>query len=239
MSREYSAPSLSFLLGKRKIYIFWLFICWDKNETDTRKDGVPILRQPSSHFTEQGLSLPLRQLMGPLVLMCKSREDLRGVGQLHKTGTLPQCKLAGGKSPPPPLPPTPQEQRGAKEANSQSKVLRGWKTARREASLACVKLLAGQHFSGVSGHGVLKGEKKEKKQKILIYWLQVYPQVGQCTFFITLQLLEVNANINTLHSFLYLYYFCCILTQLVSYSINPSQKLFFLSCSAYSKQIIN
>lgn len=96
------------------------------------------LHQASSHFTDQGLRLPLRQLMGRLVLTCKSTEDLRGraVRQLHKTGTLPQCKLAGGKSPlNPPSPPVPsggaQSQRGQESAQSAA----GLKTAGRKPHL--------------------------------------------------------------------------------------------------------
>lgn len=115
------------------------------------------LHQLSSHFAEQGLSLPLRQLMGWLALMWRSREDLWGVGQLHKTGTLPQCKLAGGKSAP--TSPNPSgaalSQRGQESEQSAA----GSKTAGRQTSLARVTLLAGQRFSGVSGHRVLNIEK--------------------------------------------------------------------------------
>lgn len=101
------------------------------------------LHQASSHFTDQGLSLPLCQLMGQLVLMCKSTEYLRGrtVRQLHKTGTLPQCKLAGGKSPDPRPPPFPsggaQSQRGQESAQSAA----GLKTAGRKHHVLVLNLV--------------------------------------------------------------------------------------------------
>lgn len=124
------------------------------------------LHQASSHFTDQGLRLPLRQLMGRLVLMCKSTEDLRGraVRQLHKTGTLPQCKLAGGKSPLNPPPPRPL--RGSTEPKRPRVCAKCCRVenSRQETSLARVKLVAGQRFSGVSRQKkwVISIKKKEK-----------------------------------------------------------------------------
>lgn len=63
-----------------------------------------------------------------------------------------------------PLPPAPQEQRWAKEANSQSKVLQGWKQPGGKRHLLVLNCWPASVSVPFQGTEFLKGKKEKKKR---------------------------------------------------------------------------